>query len=97
MGIFQGSRYTHTPLTLRETTLSFMRRERESFSKVGAWTYIFQAGDSLDKLAFKCFGSPRLWWVLLEANPRFKLECEVKPGDTLMIPAYEEVRKSYGS
>lgn len=46
----------------------------------------------LDELARIYYGDSSLWWVIADANePRFPLDW--KPGDSLIIPPLESVRR----
>jgi hypothetical protein len=43
-------------------------------------------GQELDLLARRYFGSERLWWRILDANP-LTYPLDLAPGDTLIVPA----------
>ena len=47
----------------------------------------------MDNLAVKYYGNPELYWVILDANPQYRCELDIKKGDRLIIPSYEEVRE----
>lgn len=91
MGIFRGSRYTHTPLYNREDKLIFKMRERRLFSVEKASYHEFTEGDTLDGLALKYYGDSQLWWAILEANTQYRSELEIPYGAELAIPDYGEV------
>lgn len=53
-----------------------------------------QAGDRLDELARHYYGNDRLWWRILDANPRFTfaghLLVEEMEGEAILIPRAKE-------
>lgn len=91
--IYKGSRYTNTELYDRSGTLMFKIRDRINFSHTKATTHIFDESDRLDGLAKKYYGDSQLWWVILEANPKYRCELDIKYGDELVVPDYTEVFK----
>lgn len=89
--IFTNSRYTKTPVYEYEGNLVFRKRKRFNFTK---FTYHrFIQGDRLDSLAHKYYGDSQLWWVFLDANPQYRAEIDIKYGDIIKVPTYEEVMK----
>jgi nucleoid-associated protein YgaU len=96
MAIYRGSRYTNTTLTNREGKLVFKIRERRNFSLENSTVYAFTDGDTLDGLAQRFYGDSQLWWVILDANPKYKSGIEIQYGEELILPSYEEVVKVYG-
>lgn len=86
------SRYKYTPLYDRGGTLTYKNREKFKISLEGATTHLYSLGDRLDKLAYEYYGDETLWWVFLECN-KLRTECDIKIGDTLIIPSYNEVMK----
>jgi nucleoid-associated protein YgaU len=93
MPIFKNSRYTTTPAYIRDGETVFRKRSRVSFNLTGAVTHRFTQGEHLDALALKYYNDTQLWWVILEANPKYRSELAINPGDSLIIPTYEEVMK----
>tara|TARA_E500000331_G_C17188338_1_gene683696 strand:- start:650 stop:1003 length:354 start_codon:yes stop_codon:yes gene_type:complete len=47
--------------------------------------HIYKVGDKLNKIAFKQYGDPRLWWVIAWFNGK-PTDAHCKLGDTLLIP-----------
>lgn len=91
--IYQGSRYTRTSLYDRRGTLLFNQRNRISFGKKNCVIHTYSVADRLDNLAVKYYGNPQLYWVILDANPQYRCELDIKKGDRLIIPSFEEVRE----
>lgn len=92
--LFQGTRYTHTQAYIRDgSALVLDKRKQAAFDLTDATYYTFVECDTLDCIAYKQYGDAKLWWAILDANPRFMSEMEIKPGDLLVIPPYEEVLK----
>lgn len=89
--LFQGSRYLNTLLyENRETPILGIRR-RYKFDLTNAVYYTVIQGDTLDGLAFKYYQNSQLYWAILDANPQYQSELEIKAGDIICIPPYEEV------
>lgn len=90
--LFKGSRYLQSGLYLRDGRIPVLKsRRRFSFNTKRATSYTYQAGDRLDILAHKVYGDPLLYWAILDANPQYRHELEIKAGDTILIPDYKEV------
>ena len=53
--------------------------------------YQFEAGDRLDLVSKKFYGNPNYKWIILQANPQYMSELEIKKGDILVIPNPQEV------
>lgn len=52
----------------------------------GDLVYKFKAGDRLDLLAERFYNDPQKSWVILQANPEYSFEYEIKIGDNIVIP-----------
>lgn len=52
--------------------------------------YVVKAGDRLDVLSFRFYGTPDLWWYLAYAN-QLSNPLELEPGKVIMIPKYEKL------
>ena len=91
--IFDNSRYIRTAPMIREgsRTQSLRIRPRFSFNEDNTTSYIWNVNDTLDGLATRFYYEPNLRWVILDANPQYRSEFDIKPGDVLLIPDYEEV------
>lgn len=48
--------------------------------------YIASAGDRLDTLAHRFYGTPTKWWILAKANNLVNGSLSVSAGQKLMIP-----------
>ena len=83
MALFKGTRYTHTPAYIRDgQTLVLDIREPATFE-----------ADTIDGIAYEEYGNAALWWAIMDANPQFEHEIQIRPGDLLVIPPIEEVLK----
>ena len=93
MAIYENSRYLHTRQSTRlgwnSPTLSI--RERFNFNQENCITHEWCEGDTLDGVAYKYYGISALRWAILDANPKYRTEFDIKSGDVILIPDYEEV------
>lgn len=95
--IYVGSRYIHSPIYCRSgQTFIFDIRGKYKFNSDNATYYTFVQGDSIDGIAYKFYGNANLYWAILDANPSIMSELDIKVGDVLMIPDFEEVAKISG-
>lgn len=91
MGMYRNSRYLKTPIYSRQgETFIFGIREKVNFDKSKAVYYTVIQGDTVDGIAYRFYGSENLYWAILDANNLLS-ELDIKVGDSLMIPAFEEV------
>ena len=87
---FQGSRY----LNVKEYTVSDdegrphkVKRARPLSEASGTFRYQVKQGDRLDLLAQRFYRTPRKWWLISDANPRFMDPLELlTPGEQIIIP-----------
>lgn len=94
MALFKGTRYTHTPAYIRDgQTLVLDIREPATFDLTNAKYYTFVEADTIDGIAYEEYGNAALWWAIMDANPQFEHEIQIRPGDLLVIPPIEEVLK----
>lgn len=91
--IYKNSRYTKTKVYDNDGVPVFSIRRRFSIGLENATVHLFSEGDRLDGLANTYYHDSQLWWVILEANPKYRSELDINYGDTLVIPSYEEVMK----
>jgi phage tail protein X len=91
MGVYRGSRYINTKLYDHKGALTMDIRSRYVFDLTNAIYYTVVQGDTLDGIAYRQYGNTQLWWAILDANPQYQSELEVKAGDVLCIPPYEQV------
>lgn len=91
MAIYENSRYLHTPLISRKGVFVLGIRKRFHFNPENYSVYMWVEGDTLDGVAHKFYGISNLRWAILDANPKYRTEFEIKNGDIINIPKYEEV------
>lgn len=93
MAVFDNSRYLRTSRfnRLGWDTPTLDVRERFTFNEALCKTYTWIEGDTLDGVAYKFYNNTALRWAILDANPQYRTEFDIDPGDTLLIPDYEEV------
>lgn len=92
MAVFQGSRYVKTPAYIRQgKTLILSIRNRNNFDLSNATFYTVVQGDTIDGISYSQYGNAQLWWAIMDANPIYQSEIEIKPGDVLVIPPFDEV------
>lgn len=92
MAVFQGSRYVKTSAYVRRgETLILNMREKAHFNESLCSFYTVVQGDTIDGIAHKQYGNAQLWWAIMDANPVYQSEIEIKAGDVIKIPPYEEV------
>ena len=93
MAVFENSRYLHTRQSTRlgwdAPTLEI--RSRFTFNQEDCINHEWCEGDTLDGLAYKYYGFSALRWAILDANPKYRTEFDIKNGDVILIPDYEEV------
>lgn len=69
------------------------RRGLQRFSSNEAFIHIYQLGDRIDLLAHKYYGEAQLWWVIMDANPKYMTPWDIKVGDTLYILPYNSIEE----
>ena len=93
MAIYENSRYLHTKLITRlgwdKPTLGV--RKRYTFNQEKFTNHEWCEGDTLDGVSHRYYGFSALRWAILDANPQYKTEFDIKNGDIISIPDYEEV------
>ena len=91
--MYENSRYLQTPLYTRYGNSSpiLKMRSRFSFNIANATVHEWVEGDTLDGVAFKYYENCALRWAILDANPKYRTEFDIKNGDIILIPDYEEV------
>lgn len=91
--VYENSRYLHTPIATRDGSgVPFFRvRERFTFTSENFTYHEWKEGDSLYSLAQEYYEIPALRWAILDANPQYRGEFEIKPGDRVAIPELSEV------
>ena len=97
MAVFKDSRYTKTSAYIRQgNNLILSIRSRNYFNLEKATFYTVLQGDTIDGIAYKKYGNAQLWWAIMDANPKYQSEIELKAGDVLIIPSFDEVVKVSG-
>lgn len=93
MAMYDNSRYLHTAMfnRLGWDTPTLDVRQRFTFNEATCRVYVWVEGDTIDGLAAKFFNNTALRWAILDANPQYRTEFDISPGDTILIPDYEEV------
>ena len=93
MAVFENSRYVQSPLYVRgdSETPTLKIRDRHNFDLENATIHTWSAEDTLDGIAYKYYEEPDFRWAILDANPKYRTEFDIKVGDTLYIPAYEDI------
>ena len=95
MAIYENSRYINTTMYKRlSIDTSVLRiRSRYKFNLANCTLHNWCDGDTLDGLSYKYYGNTALRWAILDANTTYRTEFDIKCGDTIYIPNYEEVVK----
>lgn len=93
MAVYENSRYLHTRQSTRlGWDLPILeKRERFSFNREDCTLHEWCEGDTLDGVAYRYYGICALRWAILDANPKYRTEFDIKNGDSILIPNYEEV------
>lgn len=95
MAIYEGSRYTNVFAYDEEwkgkQVTAFYPRSLPKIDPIEEKTirHTWMEGDRLDILAARYYGNPKYWWFILDANPRYFEESEIKNGDVLVIPDFD--------
>lgn len=90
--INEGSRYLKTSVFAKDgQAFIFNIREKRKFNTDLATYYTVLQGDTLDGIAYRFYGNANLYWAILDANPQYLSEVDVKVGDVLVIPDISEV------
>lgn len=93
--IYKGSRYTKTYVYNRGEVSIFKIRHLNKFNTDNSKVHVLVDGETLDGIADIYYGDSQLWWVIIEANPKYHSPTSLKPGDELIIPSFEEVVSKY--
>lgn len=90
--IHENSRYVGTE-TFRnaDRAVVLKKRERKTFNKDKCTLYQFKQGDRLDNLSYRFYGKSHYWWCILDCNPKYLCELDIRVGDYLLIPNASEV------
>ncbi len=92
MSVHIGSRYIKSSIFARNgQAFIFNIRQKQKFNPDLATYYTVLQGDTLDGIAYKYYGNANLYWAILDANPQYLSEMDIKVGDVIMIPDFSEV------
>lgn len=91
MAVYQGSRYIKAPMYVKGDILVFGIRTRCQFNLTNATYYTVVQGDTIEGIAYNHYNNTQLWWAIMDANPQYQSELEIRAGDILCIPPFEEV------
>lgn len=93
MAVYENSRYLRTrqSVRLRWDSPTLETRHRFTFNQENCSIHEWCEGDTLDGVAYRYYGACALRWAILDANPRYRTEFDIKNGDSILIPDYEEV------
>lgn len=92
MAVYKGSRYVNTSVYGRRgETLILDIRGRNYFNEAECEYYTVVQGDTIDGIAYKYYGNAQLWWAIMDANPTYQCEVEIRPGEVLKIPPFDKV------
>lgn len=93
MAVYENSRYLHTRASNRIgwDIPTFEVRQRFTFNPENCVNHEWCEGDTLDGVAYRYYGICALRWAILDANPKYRTEFDIKNGDVILIPDYEEV------
>lgn len=94
MTVYRNSRYTKTPAYIHSATVALKMRERVKFNEKNYTYYTVVQGDTIDGISYKLYGKASLYWAIMDANKKYQSEVEIKAGDILAIPSYQEVVKA---
>ena len=85
--MFENSRYLQTVLYNRGGEVAVLKnRKRFNFPTSQCTEYIVKEGDTLDYIALRKLGNTRLGWAIMDANPKYRTELDIKVGDNIYIP-----------
>lgn len=91
MAVYDNSRFINTNLEERDGVDKLSFYTRNSFNMENATAYTWKEGDTLDGVAYNSYGISEFRWAILDANPQYRSEFDIEPGDILYIPNYDEV------
>lgn len=94
--LHENSRYINTRTFIdRNGAVVFYTRTRQIFNPDNCTQYSVQGSDTLESIAVKKLGSAHYKWAIMDCNPHYLNELEIKVGDTLLIPSIKDVRYFY--
>lgn len=89
--IYEGSRYAKGYI-MKDGEDYYLAPEPMSYeTQKTDLVYQFKDGDRLDLLAKKFYDNASYKWLILQANPQYFSELDIKNGDIIIIPNPKEV------
>lgn len=91
--LYASSRYAD-PATTRDvmlvqaagTQLRTLIRRPSLTGQVKVVTYVWRAGDRIDRISQTYLGDPSKWWQIMDINPELPNPMDIEPGTVLRIP-----------
>lgn len=94
--VFEDSRYLSTEPYFDSNDILVLSRRRPIEYNVDKMTlYTFKEGDTVSNIAYRMYENQDLWWCIMDANPKYETEMDIKPGDVLYIPDYSEIVEGF--
>lgn len=93
MTVYRGSRYVSSKKRKRGNRPYLTMCERAVFTPSLCTIHQVTDGETIDGLAHRYYGNAAYWWAIMDANREYQSELEIKAGDILQIPSWEEVKK----
>lgn len=93
MSVFEDSRYIETVVYARgdQEVPTLTNRIRHRFNLDNAKLHTWKSSDTLDGVAYKYYEITDFRWAILDANPQYRTEFDIKAGDVIYIPDFTEV------
>lgn len=91
--VFEGSRYANGNLYFDADTKSpyIVIEDLTIEANSIDFYYQYKQWDRLDILAKTFYGNPQKKWIILNANPQYTTEFDIKAGDVILIPNAERM------
>ena len=89
MAVYDNSRFINTNLEERDGVSKLGFYTRNSFNMENATAYTWKEGDTLDGVAYNNYGISEFRWAILDANPQYRSEFDIEPGDTYVTLTYD--------
>ena len=97
MAVYEGSRYLTTGLKKFGTGVPMIGiRLPVRFDPDSAKQYTVQPGDRVDGIAYVEYGRADLYWAIMDANPQYFSEVDIKVGDVILVPPLREIARVAG-
>lgn len=94
--IHENSRYINNRTFIdRNGAVVFYTRPRQIFNTENCTQYSVNGNDTIESIAVKKLGSAHYKWAIMDCNPHYLTELDVKTGDNILIPSIKDVRYFY--